>query len=163
ASEAPKVGEEAQDFELAGLEGDKVKLSTLVKSGPVVLVVLRGYPGYQCPVCTLQFGEFIGKANEFKKEGAQVVFVYPGPSDQLKDKAMEFVKGKSYPAHFSILLDPDFTFTNVYGLRWNAQNETAYPSTFVINRQQKIVFAKISHTHGDRSKAQDVLQALAVK
>lgn len=160
ASDEPKVGEKAKDFELAALGGDKVKLSKLVESGPVVLVVLRGYPGYQCPLCTLQFGEFIGKAERFKKEGVQVVFVYPGPSENLEQRAGEFVKGKNYPAHFSILLDPDFAFTTAYGLRWNAKNETAYPSTFVIDGERKVLFAKVSRTHGDRSKADDVLKAL---
>src|SRR4051794_22528197 len=87
AADAPKVGDEARDFELPVLGGEKVKLSKLTESGPVVLVVLRGYPGYQCPLCTKQFGEFLGKADEFKKAGAQVVFVYPGPADKLKEKA----------------------------------------------------------------------------
>src|SRR6478672_11201036 len=73
---APKVGTEAPDFELASLGGEKVKLSKLTDSGPVVLVVLRGYPGYQCPLCTRQVGELIGKADEFKKAGARVVLVY---------------------------------------------------------------------------------------
>ena len=117
---APKVGDEAKDFELTAIGGEKVKLSKLAEKGPVVLVVLRGYPGYQCPLCTKQVGELIGKADEFKKAGAQVVFVYPGPADKLKEKADEFVKGKDYPNHFHILLDPDYAFTNAYGLRWDA-------------------------------------------
>jgi peroxiredoxin len=159
----PKVGAEAKDFELSTIGGEKAKLSKLVESGPVVLVVLRGYPGYQCPLCTKQFAEFLGKAEEFKKAGAQVVFIYPGPSDGLKDKAAEFVKGKDYPTHFTILLDPDFAFTTAYGLRWDAKNETAYPSTFVIDRQQKVSFAKMSKTHGDRAKSEDIMKALAFR
>jgi thioredoxin-dependent peroxiredoxin len=163
AADAPKIGGEARDFELPVLGGEKVKLSKLTESGPVVLVVLRGNPGYQCPLCTKQFGEFLGKADEFKKAGAQVVFVYPGPADKLKEKAGEFVKGKDYPAHFTLLLDPDYTFTTAYGLRWDAKNETAYPSTFVIDGKRKVTFAKVSTTHGDRSKVGDVLAALGGK
>src|SRR5271156_2942610 len=53
----PKVGEEAKDFELSALSGEKVQLAKLTEGGHVVLVVLRGYPGYQCPLCTKQFGE----------------------------------------------------------------------------------------------------------
>ncbi len=30
------------------------------------------------------------------------------------------------------MLDPGFTFTNAYGLRWNAPHETAYPTTIVM-------------------------------
>jgi len=160
AEVGPKVGDEAKDFELTAI-GEKVKLSKAAEGGPVVLVVLRGYPGYQCPICTKQFAEFRGKADE--KAGAQVLFVYPGPADGLKDRAAEFVKGKDYPAHFTILLDPDYAFTTAYALRWDAKNETAYPSTFVIDGKRKVVFAKVSTTHGDRAKADDVLAKLGGK
>jgi hypothetical protein len=34
-------------------------LSTELAHGPVVLVMLRGWPGYQCPFCTRQFGDDI--------------------------------------------------------------------------------------------------------
>ncbi len=160
ADPGPKVGEEAKDFELTALGGKATKLSALLKDGPVVLVVLRGNPGYQCPICTKQFGEFVGKGDAFKKAGAQVVFVYPGPSDKLKEKADEFVKGKDYPAHFTFLIDPDYAFTNAYGLRWDAKNETAYPSTFIIEKSRKVSFAKVSTTHGGRAPAADALKAL---
>lgn len=159
----PVVGSEARDFELPTLSGEKLKLSKLVEAGPVVLVVLRGYPGYQCPLCTKQFGEFFGKANEIKKAGATVIFVYPGPSEKLKDRAEEFVKGKDYPDHFQILLDPDYTFTTAYGLRWDAKGETAFPSTFVIDGQRQIIFAAVSKTHGGRTKVDDVLKVLTIK
>lgn len=160
ADKPPAVGGEAKDFELTAIGGEKVKLSKVTEKGPVVLVVLRGYPGYQCPLCTKQVGELIGKADEFQKAGAQVLLVYPGPADKLKEHAGEFVKGKDYPAHFTLLLDPDYTFTNAYGLRWDAKNETAYPSTFVLDSKRKVTFAKVSTTHGDRAKTADVLQAL---
>ena len=161
AAEPPKVGEESKDFELASLAGEKVKLSKLTAKGPVVLVVLRGYPGYQCPICSRQFGNLIGKAEEFKKAGAQVLLVYPGPSDKLQERAKEFVKGKDYPDHFHILLDPDYKFTKDYNLRWEAKNETAYPSTFVIDTKGKIQFTKVSKSHGDRTDTGDILKAIA--
>lgn len=156
----PKVGDKAKDFELAAIGGEKVRLSKLTEKGPVVLVVLRGYPGYQCPICSVQFAEFLGKADELKEAQAQVVFVYPGPAEKLKERAGEFVKGKDYPAHFTILLDPDYAFTHAYGLRWEAKNETAYPSTFVIDSKQKVTYSLVSKTHGGRAKVADVLKTL---
>ena len=159
-AEMPKVGDEAKDFELAAIGGEKVKLSKLTAKGPVVLVVLRGYPGYQCPICTRQVGALLSSADEFKKTGAEVVFVYPGPGVKLEDRAKEFIKGKEYPANFRFLLDPDYTFTNAYNLRWDAKSETAYPSTFVIDNKGKIAFAKISKTHGDRADTAEVIKAL---
>ena len=66
-------------------------------------------------------------------------------------------------AGFRILLDPDYSFTQMYGLRWNAPNETAYPSTFVLDKNGIVTFAQISHDHGDRVPAEKILKALADK
>ena len=156
----PAIGDKARDFTLGELGGAPLRLAEVNKSGPVVIVMLRGYPGYQCPLCTRQVGEFIESADEFAKLGATVLFVYPGPCDELAARAAEFVKGKDYPAHFRILLDPDYVFTRAYGLRWDAPNETSYPSTFVLDAKRKVRFAKISKGHGDRAKVEDVLRAL---
>lgn len=163
AAKPPTVGDEAKDFELPALVGDPVKLSKLTDAGPVVLVVLRGYPGYQCPLCNRQVTEYIGKADAFQKAGATVVFVYPGPGEKLKDRANEFVKGKDYPEHFRFVLDPDYTFTKAYNLRWDAKGETAYPSAFVLDGKRKVTFAKVSGGHGDRAAAADVLKAIGDK
>lgn len=163
AEKPPVVGDDAKDFELKALNGDSVKLTKLLADGPVVLVVLRGYPGYQCPVCSKQFGSFVEQADAFAKTKAQVVFIYPGPSDKLQERAKEFVKGRDYPRHFHMLLDPDYKFTDLYGLRWDAPKETAYPSTFVIDHDQTVTFAKVSQTHGGRAKVEDVLKAVPGK
>jgi thioredoxin-dependent peroxiredoxin len=158
----PKVGQTAKEFELSALGGGKVKLSEVNKQ-KVVLVVLRGYPGYQCPLCSRQFAEFLKLGDEFKNADTQVVFIYPGPAEKLQERAADFAKGRDYPKHFSILLDGDYKFTNSYGLRWDARNETAYPSTFVIETDGKISFAKVSTTHGDRVPAAEALKVAKKK
>lgn len=43
----PAVGDKAPEFTLRSVAGTEVRLSELVAQGPVALVVLRGYPGYQ--------------------------------------------------------------------------------------------------------------------
>ncbi len=159
-AEAPKVGDTAPDFTLNDLKDKKVSLASQLKKGKVVLVMLRGYPGYQCPLCTAQVNSFLGKAQGFTDAKAQVILVYPGISDGLKAHAEEFTSGKDIPANFHFLIDPDYTFTKRYDLRWDAPHETAYPATFVLNQKGKIVFEKISHSHGDRADVGDVLQAL---
>ena len=132
----------------------------MLKKGPVVLVMLRGFPGYQCPICTVQVGQLMGNADDFAAAKANVILVYPGPAEGLKAHAKEFVQGKAIPVNFNLLLDPDFSFTNQYGLRWNAKNETSYPSTFVLNDAGEVLFAKVSHSHGDRAKIEDIMAAL---
>jgi len=156
----PKVGDVAPAFNLKTLGKDKVKLTPLLKTGPVVLVVLRGYPGYQCPFCTRQVGELLTKSAEFSKRKASVVLVYPGPADGLDKYAGDFVAGKTMPPNFRFTIDPGYEFTSCYNLRWNAPSETAYPSTFVIGQDGHVSYAKISHKHGDRAPVADVLAAL---
>jgi peroxiredoxin len=157
----PAVGEVARDFTLSTVTGEKTQLTQLQKSGPVVLIVLRGFPGYQCPVCNAQVGQFLAIARKFESHKAIVVLVYPGPAAGLKEHAQEFVRGKTLPSNFYLTLDPDFEFTQDYGLRWEAKNETAYPSTFVIGTDGIVKFAKISQTHGGRTSADEVLKVLA--
>ena len=156
----PAVGDKAPEFSLKDLEGKEISLSKLNADSPVVLVVLRGYPGYQCPICSVQVGGLIGKAKDIDKANAKVVMVYPGPAEKLNDYAAEFIKGKKLPENFLFVTDPDYKFTEAYGLRWDAARETAYPSTFVIDRKGKVRFQKTSKSHGDRAKPADVLEAL---
>lgn len=159
-SAKPAVGDEAKDFELATPAGKQVKLSDQLKQGPVVLLVLRGYPEYQCPVCTRQVGQFIANAAKLKEANASVLLVYPGAAQDLAKRADEFIRDQSLPDNFHFLIDPDYKFTNAYNLRWDAKRETAYPSTFVIGKDGKITFAKISMTHRGRADAKDVLKVL---
>jgi peroxiredoxin len=156
----PAVGDEAPRFALKDLSGEEVALAALLKEGPVVLVVLRGYPGYQCPICNRQVGELLGKAKDFAAKKARVVFVYPGPAEDLDKYAREFVSGKEFPENFEFVIDPDYKFTAAYALRWDAPRETAYPSAFVIDSGGKVLLAKISKSHGGRASAAELLEAL---
>ena len=122
--------------------------------------MLRGWVGYQCPICNRQVGGFLGQAKAFQAAGANVVLVYPGTADIVQAKAEDFVTGKTLPEDFHFVVDPDLKVVNLYDLRWNTPGETAYPSTFVFDRQGVVRFAKISQSHGDRSSAPEVLQVL---
>ena len=162
AAEIPKVGDTAPAFAVKSLDDETVRLADLTAKGPVVLVVLRGWPGYQCPVCDRQVQNFIASAAEFAAAGAQLVFVYPGPAADLKAHAVEFKswKGRQWPAAFRYALDPDYTFTHAYGLRWDAPRETAYPSTFILDGKGTVRFAKVSRSHGDRTTPAALLAEL---
>lgn len=163
AEKIPAVGDEAKDFELPNVKDKPVKLSKLIEGGPVVLIVLRGYPGYQCPLCNEQAADFLNRADKFKDKNAKVVFVYPGPADNLKRYAAEFLAERMLPEGYHLLTDSDFKLTNSYGLRWNEPKETAYPSTFVIGTDRKVKFVHTSKKHDGRAKSEDVLKALEGK
>ena len=159
AAEIPKVGDKAPDFTLKTLDDQTVSLNTLTTTNSVVLIVLRGWPGYQCPICDRQVQDFIRHKSDFAETGTRIVFFYPGPADDLKAHAEEFQKwkGKEWPKEFLFVLDPDYAMVNAYGLRWDAPKETAYASTFVLDDKGVVRYAKTSRSHGDRSKAADVL------
>lgn len=159
ADTPPAVGDKAPDFTLKTLDGQTTRLSDLTGKTDVVLVVLRGWPGYQCPICDRQVHDFIASAPGFAKAKAQLVFVYPGPAENLKAHAEEFKSWKSrqWPKEYLYVLDPDYTMVNDWHLRWDAPRETAYPSTFIIDKKGVIRFARISHSHGNRSKAVDIV------
>jgi peroxiredoxin len=129
----------------------------------LVLVVLRGFPGYQCPYCQKQVHDFVEHAADFAAKQASVLLVYPGPPADLDQHAREFLANQAaLPSNIVLVEDPNYKMTNLYGLRWNAPHETAYPSTFILDRTGTIVFEKISHSHGDRVSAQDALAHLSV-
>ncbi len=159
AESTPGVGEQAPDFTLRTLDHQEVQLKTLLEKRPVLLVVLRGWPGYQCPICTKQVHDYVAHADQFKQLGVQVLMVYPGPADLLVEHAQEFLQDKQWPAEFTFVIDPGFAFTNQYGLRWSAPKETAYPSTFLIGADGKVRFSHVSHSHGDRIGAEAALEA----
>ena len=57
---------------------DYIDLKEQYATGPVVVIVLRGYPGYQCPLCRRQVGALINRAKTLAKAAHKVILVYPG-------------------------------------------------------------------------------------
>lgn len=159
-ADVPSVGDKAPDFTLAQIDGKKLTLSVELTSGPVVLIVGRGWVGYQCPFCNRQFGDFLKAAGDIAAAGARVVWVYPGPADDVQKRAAEFAADRPFPPNFRFVLDPNYVFTQSYGLRWDAPQETAYPSTFVIDKTGTVRYVLVSKTHGGRATSVDVMTEL---
>ena len=161
-AETPKVGAKAPDFSLVTPTGRAVQLSRQEVKGITVLVLLRGYPGYQCPFCQKQVHDFAEHASAFAAKKVNVLLVYPGPPAELDQRAREFLaKQADLPANVTLVTDPDYKMTNMYGLRWDAPHETAYPSTFILDKTGTVLFEKTSHSHGDRTSAQEILDQIA--
>jgi len=162
SAQTPAVGAKAPDFTLSTPTGKTVTLSAEQSGHFLVLVILRGFPGYQCPYCVKQVHDFIDRASDFKAKNTRVLLVYPGPPADLDQHAKEFLeKQTELPSNVVLVTDPDYKVTNLYGLRWNAPQETAYPSTFILDKKGMVVFEKISHSHGDRLSAHDALDHLS--
>ena len=161
AAEPVAVGDSAIDFTLPIVSGEgELQLSDEYAQGPVVLVVLRGYPGYQCPLCSEQVGSLVKAAEQLEELAQRVILVYPGEPSLLEQHAEEFMGANVLPAPLVLVRDPGMKMVSDWNLRWTAPRETAYPATFIIDRQGKVRWAKISRSHGDRSTAEEILSEL---
>jgi peroxiredoxin len=161
-AQTPAVGSKAPDFTLTTPTGKTVQLTKEIKGHGLVLVLLRGFPGYQCPYCVKQVHDFVDHVSDFAAKKMKVLLVYPGPPADLDRHAKEFLEKQSeLPTNIVLVTDPDYKMTNLYGLRWDAPHETAYPSTFILDKKGMIAFERISHSHGDRLSAQDALDHLS--
>lgn len=163
----PEEGSKIGEITGTTMNGEKFILSKLVEQGSVVIVMLRGFPGKQCPVCSTQVAGYIAKAEEFEQQrNTPVVFIYPGGVDDLEKRAKEFTtpleEEVDLPGNFTFLLDHDYRITNQLDLRWDVPNETAYPAAFVIDHDGYIQYAKVSDNHGDRATADEIIEFLEI-
>lgn len=157
----PEVGERAIDFELP-IVGEKsfLTLSDEYKEGPVVVIVLRGYPGYQCPLCNRQVSSLANRARVLSNEAHKVILVYPGESSGLDRRAEQFMGSRRLPKPLVVVRDDGMKMVNDWGLRWDAINETAYPATFVVDQNGRISWQKVSDSHAGRSTTEEILKEL---
>ena len=163
----PEEGSKIGEITGTTINGGDFQLSKLVEKGSVVLVMLRGFPGYQCPVCSTQVAGYIAKAEEFEKQrNTPVVFIYPGKVKNLEKYAKEFTapleEEIDLPSNFIFVLDHDYKITNHLNLRWDEPKETAYPAAFVIDHDGYIQYSKVSDNHHDRATADEVLEFLDI-
>lgn len=160
-AKGPAVGDVAPDFKLprVGEEGF-LSLKEATQTGPVVVVVLRGYPGYQCPLCNDQVAALANRAPALAKLTKRVILVYPGEASALDEHAEEFIGARTLPEPLVLVRDPDMKMVSEYGLRWDAPNETAYPAAFVVDGHGQVKWSKVSESHGGRSSAQEIVEQL---
>ena len=118
-----KVGAKAPDFSLKNPNGKVVKLSALLKKGPVILTFYRGA---WCPYCNLQMHQLKESQAQFKKYGASIVAITP----QTPDKSVDQFKKDGYP--FEVLSDLDYAVIKSYNLYWEvpAELDAAYKHAF---------------------------------
>ncbi|MCO8124604.1 redoxin domain-containing protein [Stieleria sp. TO1_6] len=159
------VDQQAPDFDLP-VQGqdDYVSLSDLAKQGPVVVIVLRGYPGYQCVICTRQVGSLLNRANALAaatgNQPRRVVLIYPGPAEKLERHANAFFGSRKMPETFVVVRDPEMKLISEWGLRWDDNRETAYPAAYLIGPGRRVKWAKVSDSHAGRASVDDILKAI---
>ena len=155
------VGDKAENFELPTVGEKKfIELREEYKDGPIVVVVLRGYPGYQCMMCSRQYSALVNRAKALSKEAHRVIIIYPGEASELEKHAEEFMGSRSVPEPLVLVRDAGMEMVTDWGLRWDKFRETAYPATFIVDTNGRIAWKKVSTSHGDRSSVEEILGAL---
>lgn len=144
--------------------GKKVALTDYRDKSPVVLVVLRGIPvnqvGIFCPGCLAQTGSLSANKDAFKTRGAEVLLVFPGPTERLNafiEQAKTDARlGPPEGLPFPVLLDKDLAVCKKLGI----QGDLAKPSTYVLDRQGNVVYAYVGETYIDRPSLKAILAQL---
>ena len=155
------MGVKAINFDLPVVgRDDYIELQDQYKQGPVVVVVLRGFPGYQCPLCSQQFSTLVNRAKTLSGKVHKVILVYPGEKDQLTQHAKRFIGSRRLPEPLTLVADPEMEMVTRWGLRWNTPRETAYPATFLIKPNGRVAWRKVSDSHAGRSSVDEILREL---
>ncbi|GAA5508351.1 redoxin family protein [Novipirellula caenicola] len=154
-------GAKAINFELPVVGSkDFIELQQEYKKGPVVVIVLRGYPGYQCPLCSKQVNSLANRAKALAQEASRVILVYPGEATLLQRHAEEFMGSRTLPAPLVMVRDDAMEMVTQWGLRWDSPRETAYPATYVIDANGRVAWAKVSNSHAGRTTVEEIMKEL---
>jgi peroxiredoxin len=151
------LGKGSLDLAFVDSRGKPVDLQAFRGKKNVVLVVTRGYPGYICPLCSGQTSRMIKQYGEFRKREAEVLVVFPGPSQHV-GKFIETAQGDADNAKvpFPIVLDEDFKTVDRFGIR----GDLAKPSTYILDKKGQVRFAYVGNAASDRPSVKSMLSQL---
>jgi peroxiredoxin len=130
----------------------------VTRSGkPVVLCVMRGFSGQVCIYCASQTTAIANSHARFTAAGADVVVIYPGPSEAVPAFIQAVQTLRKDPPPMAIGLDVSLLLVRGLGIEENL----AKPTSLIINPDGTIVYAYVGASMADRPSVEDLLRALA--
>lgn len=169
---AIQVGQKAPDFTLNNAKGEAVKLSELLKNGPVILTWYRG--GW-CPYCNITLHSLQENLPEFKKRDATLVALTPElPDNSLDTKEknnLEFevlsdvnsVVGKQYGIIYKLTKEVAAYYKKGVNLeKYNGEDSYTLPlaATYVINTDGIVTYAFLDADYRNRAEPTSIIEAL---
>lgn len=170
---ALKVGDTAPDFELSDAAGAQVRLSELLKIGPVVIAFYRGA---WCPYCNLELKALQEMLPEFHAAGATLIAISP----QTPDESLSIEE--KHNLEFPVLSDGELAAITGFGLLHPVDDRTRgfyeksgydlvksngkvgwqlpLPATYVVGQDGTIAFAFVNADYKLRAEPADVLEAV---
>lgn len=174
AAGALKAGGTAPDFILPDAHGEPVRLHSLLKDGPVVVVFYRG--GW-CPYCNLHLRGFQRRLQEFQALGARIVAISP----QLPDNSLSTQEknelafhvlsdvGNKVARQFGIVLELSGELLKLYRLFGHAledfngetgRKELPVPGTFLLDLKGVVRLAHVDVDYTRRLDPDNVIDFL---
>jgi peroxiredoxin len=135
-------------LKFVAFDGKAVDLASFRGKSNVVLVVVKGVPKVHppgepfCPGCLAQVHSLTANYGEFQKRDAEILMVFPGPTDKLSEfLATAQVDGANgnTKVPFPLLKDTDLSAVNSLGI----DGDWARPSTYILDKSGNAVFAYV--------------------
>ena len=156
----PQVGQPFPYTRFLNGSGQVVDVGTWTGKKNVLLVFMRGFPGYVCPKCTRHTAQLIERHDEFTTRNTQVLLVYPGPTESIPQfvKAVRELLTSTVTGELPlpILLDVDLAAVKAVGI----QGDLAWPASFIIGVDGLIKYGYIGKSYLDRPTVDEILQAV---
>lgn len=170
---ALKVGDKAPNFELKDSNRNSVRLTSLTKKGSIVISFNRGN---WCPFCNIEFKHLQNSVPEIKSAGANLIVISP----QLPEKSAEIItqNGFDYP----ILFDKGNEVAKQFGIAFTLADTLRLihktfemdipghngdesfglpvPATYVVNKENGIIFASVNPNWMERAETQEYIEIL---
>ena len=147
------------DLEFLDRFGKEIKLKDFYQKKNILLVITRGYNGAFCPYCNAQTSRLIRNHEKFAQRDTEVIVVYPGESakaEEFVDLVSKRIGKPNEELPFSIVLDEDLSAVN----KLMIAGDLAKPSTYILDRDQKLRFAYVGRTSSDRPSLKAILEKL---
>ncbi|MEO0513320.1 MAG: peroxiredoxin-like family protein [Planctomycetota bacterium] len=169
---AKNVGDTAPDFELPNAAGELVRLSDLLKDGPVIL---NWYRGGWCPYCNLTLRAYQSRLDDIAAAGGTFVAVSPElPDNSLSTKQKNELAypvltdagnhtARSYGLVFQLQDDLATIYNDAFDLNahnGDATNELPLAATYVIATDGTIRYAFLSSDYRERAEPSEAIAAL---
>lgn len=173
AGHALGVGDLAPDFVLPDAAGRDVRLSDLLRVGPVAVSFYRGA---WCPYCNIELRALQETLNEFHDVGATLVAISPNPPDgsmtvverhQLGYPVLSDI-GNKIAIEFGLVFQVQDDLVAEYrdmGIDIGKSNgstewEIPLPATYVIDQDRTITYAFVDADYRKRAEPVDVIAAI---
>lgn len=160
------VGEKLPDAKLINLENKEIRLDSLLKEKPTVIVIYRG--GW-CPFCNMQLSGLAQIQDEIAELGYQIIAITPDDVNNLKDtENKETFK-------YQLFSDPNADFIQRIGVAFKTDIKTKgysrltgsnisdilpVPTVMVVNQEGEILFEYINPNYRKRLNEKMLLSVL---